>query len=123
MEPRPTRPARGRYRPLGWTYRHLKRLTGLIQDEARLRQPAATHDPQDIIAAPTAAAPKTAAAAEPATDLEHSLEWIVSYPSGLHARPAPTWAQAAQASGLLIRCGTARTAPARAVRSTCCSWA
>ena len=81
----------------------LKRLTGLIQDEARLRQLAATHDPQDIIAALTAAAPKTAAAAEPATDLEHSLEWIVSYPSGLHARPASTWAQAAQASGLPIR--------------------
>ena len=50
----------------------LKRLTGLIQDEARLRQLAATRDPQDIIAALTAAAPKTAAAAEPATDLEHS---------------------------------------------------
>ena len=81
----------------------LKRLTGLIQDEARLRQLAATRDPQDIIAALTAAAPKTAAAAEPATDLEHSLEWIVSYPSGLHARPASTWAQAAQASGLPIR--------------------
>ena len=81
----------------------LKRLTGLIQDEARLRQLAATRDPQDIIAALTAAAPKTAAAAEPATDLEHSLEWIVLYPSGLHARPASTWAQAAQASGLPIR--------------------
>ena len=93
----------------------LKRLTGLIQDEARLRQLAATRDPQDIIAALTAAVPKTAAAAEPATDLEHSLEWIVSLSVRLHARPASTWAQAAQASGLPIRVRHADSADARSL--------
>ncbi|WZB72266.1 PTS sugar transporter subunit IIA [Achromobacter xylosoxidans] len=101
----------------------LKRLTGLIQDEARLRQLAATHDPQDIIAALTAAAPKTAAAAEPATDLEHSLEWIVSYPSGLHARRPRPGRRPHRPAACRYGCGTARTAPTRAVWSTCCSWA
>ncbi|WP_150291948.1 phosphoenolpyruvate--protein phosphotransferase [Sphingobium estronivorans] len=80
----------------------LRRLTRLIQDEARLQTLLATDDPAVIAAAldqdtvPSEARP-------PASDLAESVEWTVDYPAGLHARPASTWSEAAKAGATPIR--------------------
>ena len=101
----------------------LKRLTGLIQDEARLRQLAATRDPQDIIAALTAAVPKPRQPRNPPPIWSTAWNGSSPYPSGLHARPASTGRRPHRPAACRYGCGTARTAPTRAVWSTCCSWA
>ncbi len=74
----------------------LRRLTRLLQDEARLAQLFTTGNAQDLIAAldDSAAAPATPAA--PATDLAHSASWQLNYPNGLHARPARAWSEQAR---------------------------
>ncbi|SFH03456.1 phosphoenolpyruvate--protein phosphotransferase [Methylobacterium gossipiicola] len=74
----------------------LRRLTRLIQDEARLAILRTTDRPEDIAAALTedTAAP---GAAGPATDLRQRFEWTVDYPTGLHARPASHWVEVARA--------------------------
>ncbi len=74
----------------------LRRLTRLIQDEARLAILRTTDRPEDIAAALTedTAAP---GAAGPATDLRQRFEWTVDYPMGLHARPASHWVEVARA--------------------------
>ncbi|MBN9990679.1 PTS sugar transporter subunit IIA, partial [Listeria monocytogenes] len=65
----------------------LRRLTRLLQDEARLARLIATDDTDAIIAAlyedgePAAARPA-------AQDLAEATTWVVDYPTGLHARPA-----------------------------------
>ncbi|TVV75131.1 phosphoenolpyruvate--protein phosphotransferase [Sphingomonas solaris] len=80
----------------------LRRLTRLIQDEARLAALIATGDPAEIVAALSEdGAPPAPATA--ATDLAETLEWTIDYPAGLHARPASAWAEAARAAGLPIR--------------------
>ena len=80
----------------------LRRLTRLIQDEARLERLIATADTAEIVAALSEdAAPVTAAA--PAADLAEAMEWTVDYPSGLHARPASAWVEAARAAGTPVR--------------------
>jgi len=80
----------------------LRRLTRLIQDPTRLDVLRNTQDRQVIIDALTrdATADPDARAA---TDLKHAFEWTVSYPSGLHARPATRWVEAARAAGVAIR--------------------
>jgi phosphocarrier protein FPr len=74
----------------------LRRLTRLIQDEARLEQLRTTENAADIAAALSedAAVP---AATDPATDLRQRFEWTVDYPTGLHARPAAHWVETARA--------------------------
>jgi phosphoenolpyruvate-protein phosphotransferase len=76
----------------------LRRLTRLIQDEATLVRLASTDDATALIAAlddPPAAA--DAGSAAEAVDLAETVEWIVGYPAGLHARPASRWVEAARA--------------------------
>uniref|UniRef100_UPI001E55737E PTS sugar transporter subunit IIA n=1 Tax=Methylobacterium sp. Leaf118 TaxID=2876562 RepID=UPI001E55737E len=78
----------------------LRRLTRLIQDEARLERLASTASEAEIARALTedSAAPDLSG---PATDLRQRFDWTVDYPTGLHARPAAHWVE------------TARTCPAR----------
>lgn len=80
----------------------LRRLTRLIQDEERLQVLIATDDPAEFSRAlledGTPAAPSV-----PAEDLAHTAAWIVDYPTGLHARPASTWVEAARASAVRLR--------------------
>ena len=73
----------------------LRRLTRLIQDEARLERLRTTTREADFAAAlnEDAAAP---GAAGPATDLRQRFEWTVDYPTGLHARPAAHWVEVAK---------------------------
>lgn len=81
----------------------LRRLTRLIQDEARLRQLAATDDPA-LIAQALADEPAGPGMARlPAEDLDERMSWTVDYPAGLHARPAAAWAEAAKALSVPIR--------------------
>ncbi|MGU3538487.1 phosphoenolpyruvate--protein phosphotransferase [Methylobacterium sp. A54F] len=74
----------------------LRRLTRLIQDEARLEVLRTTTKQDEIAAALSedAAAPGSAG---PATDLRQRFEWTVDYPTGLHARPASHWVETARA--------------------------
>ena len=80
----------------------LRRLTRLIQDEARLAALLATDDPAATAAAlhedanPSEARPA-------AEDLAERIEWTVDYPAGLHARPASAWAEAAKSLATPIR--------------------
>jgi phosphocarrier protein FPr len=79
----------------------LRRLTRLIQDEARLKLLATTTDASDIVRAlqdETAQAPR-----ETAQDLAETVEWVVDYPTGLHARPASAWVEAAKACEAALR--------------------
>ncbi|GAB7551650.1 phosphoenolpyruvate--protein phosphotransferase [Novosphingobium sp. 11B] len=80
----------------------LRRLTRLIQDEARLAALIATDDPADFTRALGEDGAADAAAA-PAVDLAHTAVWVVDYPSGLHARPASAWVEAARASAARLR--------------------
>ncbi|MCF8491964.1 MAG: phosphoenolpyruvate--protein phosphotransferase [Rhodospirillum sp.] len=82
----------------------LRRLTGLLQDENRLGALFSTTDLSELRdafgeQAMTAPAPT----AEEAQDLDVSFIWRVDYPSGLHARPASTWVDAARAAQGRIR--------------------
>lgn len=80
----------------------LRRLTRLLQDEARLEALFTTEDGADILAALTEdAAP--AAKAAPASDLASKFDWVVAYPSGLHARPASRWVETARGFSAQIR--------------------
>lgn len=80
----------------------LRRLTRLIQDEARLATLIATDDAMEIaVALHQDAAPSEARPA--AQDLSESIEWMVDYPAGLHARPASVWAEAAKAVATPMR--------------------
>lgn len=82
----------------------LRRLTRLMQDEARIEALAVTDDGQaltDALSGVEAAA--QAAAAEPAGDLAQSFAWVVDYPTGLHARPATEWAETARRFAARIR--------------------
>ncbi|MGY2046872.1 phosphoenolpyruvate--protein phosphotransferase [Methylobacterium sp. JK268] len=73
----------------------LRRLTRLIQDEALLARLRVTDRQEEIAAALTAeAAP--AAGAGPVADLRQRFDWVVDYPSGLHARPAARWVEVAR---------------------------
>ncbi|WP_370525365.1 phosphoenolpyruvate--protein phosphotransferase [Novosphingobium sp. BK486] len=80
----------------------LRRLTRLIQDEARLAALVASDDPHAIARAlgEDGAAPTSAA---PVADLAHSAQWTVDYPAGLHARPASAWMDAARAAPAALR--------------------
>ncbi len=81
----------------------LRRLTRLIQDEARLHQLASTDDPALIIAALQDEAANVPVARLPAEDLDERVTWTVDYPTGLHARPAAAWSEAAKALPVALR--------------------
>jgi len=73
----------------------LRRLTRLLQDEAALQRLFVTEDANEVMAALAGEdAPVTGASA--ATDLAERFDWVVAYPSGLHARPATRWAETAR---------------------------
>ena len=79
----------------------LRRLTRLIQDEARLRRLFATDDHSLILAALYEDA---APAIRPVmADLAERIVWTVDYPAGLHARPAAAWNEAARALPIPLR--------------------
>ncbi|SFK92997.1 phosphoenolpyruvate--protein phosphotransferase [Falsiroseomonas stagni] len=79
----------------------LRRLTRLMQDEAALARLFTVEDPAAIIAALGAEAPEAPAAA--ATDFAERVDWVLDYPSGLHARPATRWVETARATGARIQ--------------------
>ena len=72
----------------------LRRLTRLIQDNARLESLFRTAREIDIIAAFTedSASPSGG----PVSDLDEKLDWVIDYPAGLHARPASIWVDTAR---------------------------
>ncbi|WP_145107383.1 phosphoenolpyruvate--protein phosphotransferase [Cereibacter sediminicola] len=74
----------------------LRRLTRLLQDEERLAALAATDDRQALSDALNGLAARVEAAGEPATDFAQKFDWTMDYPTGLHARPATEWAEAAR---------------------------
>ncbi|WP_413204243.1 phosphoenolpyruvate--protein phosphotransferase [Rhodospirillum sp. A1_3_36] len=79
----------------------LRRLTGLLQDEERLGALFTTKDLSELrdafgqTAMQASASPNADPAGE-ARDLDVSFTWQVDYPSGLHARPASSWVEAAR---------------------------
>lgn len=80
----------------------LRRLTRLLQDDARIAALAATDDAQAVIAALSGAA-AAEAVGEVATDLAQGFDWVLDYPNGLHARPATEWAETARRFAARIR--------------------
>lgn len=80
----------------------LRRLTRLMQDEARLSQLFRTTRAEDIAEALSEDAP-TLIIDVPVTDLAERFEWAVAYPAGLHARPASRWIETARASAAAIQ--------------------
>lgn len=80
----------------------LRRLTRLIQDEARLDRLCTTSDAAEVARALTDDSAASIAAPD-AVDLAERVEWTVDYPAGLHARPASVWVEAAKAAGTAIR--------------------
>ena len=80
----------------------LRRLTGLMQDEAALDALARTTDAREIVAALTNA-PVESVAAAPAVDLAERFAWTCDYPSGLHARPAAHWIDTARRTRAVLR--------------------
>ncbi|KMS56268.1 PTS fructose transporter subunit IIA [Novosphingobium barchaimii LL02] len=80
----------------------LRRLTRLIQDETRLEGLFTTADKALISNALLEDAPR-AASAKPAQDLAEQVTWTVDYPTGLHARPATAWSEAAKAASVPLR--------------------
>ncbi|GAA0532821.1 phosphocarrier protein FPr [Rhizomicrobium palustre] len=83
----------------------LRRLTRLLQDEAALAKLFATEKADDILAAFLADEAQTQSA--PASDFAVSAVWTVTYPAGLHARPATRWVETAKgfASSIKVRRG------------------
>jgi phosphocarrier protein FPr len=80
----------------------LRRLTRLIQDEAHLEILFTTPD-KYLISKALQEDSAQPANAQPAQDLAERVEWTVDYPTGLHARPATAWSEAAKASAAPLR--------------------
>ncbi|MGA2492917.1 MAG: phosphoenolpyruvate--protein phosphotransferase [Roseiarcus sp.] len=81
----------------------LRRLTRLLQDEAALDALTGATDPREIVAALTDAPLASIPVAAPAVDLAERFDWICDYPSGLHARPAARWVDAARRTRAALR--------------------
>ena len=81
----------------------LRRLTRLLQDEAAIDALTRTTDPREIVAALTDAPVASIPVAAPAVDLAERFDWICDYPSGLHARPAARWVDAARRTRAVLR--------------------
>ena len=74
----------------------LRRLTRLMRDEALMQRLISTQDPQDIVRALTTDGEADTPAPSTLEDFALGREVALSYPNGLHARPAGQWAQTAQ---------------------------
>ena len=74
----------------------LANLTGVLTDDAVARHLATTSDPNDIIDTLTGRQPQPAAAAEMLADFPAYVDLTVRNPTGLHARPATTFASLAK---------------------------
>ena len=81
----------------------LRRLTRLIQDEAALAALITADDPAAFEAALFHDKAAAAPAGAPVADYAHTATWTVDYPTGLHARPATSWVEAARAAGVPLR--------------------
>jgi phosphocarrier protein FPr len=81
----------------------LRRLTRLLQDEAALDALIRTTDAREIVAALTDAPVASIPVAAPAVDLAERFDWTCEYPSGLHARPAARWVDAARRTHAALR--------------------
>ena len=81
----------------------LRRLTRLLQDKAAIDALIGAADPREIVAALTDAPLASIPVAAPAVDLAERFEWICDYPSGLHARPAARWVDAARRTRAALR--------------------
>lgn len=79
----------------------LRRLTRLIQDDARIQALIATDDADAIASALHQDGPSIVAT--PTEDYGETAAWTVDYPAGLHARPASTWGDAARGSTARLR--------------------
>ncbi|MTJ84444.1 MAG: phosphoenolpyruvate--protein phosphotransferase [Telmatospirillum sp.] len=80
----------------------LRRLTRLIQDDARLDTLFVTTRTDEMIAA-LAGDEGPAAPGAPVADLAETVAWTIDYPAGLHARPASAWVEAARQSGVRLQ--------------------
>jgi len=80
----------------------LRRLTRLIQDEAHLETLFTTPD-KSLISKALQEDSAPPVNAQPAQDLAERVDWTVDYPTGLHARPATAWSEAAKASAAPLR--------------------
>lgn len=74
----------------------LQNLTGVVTDEAVARQLAQTADPNDIIETLTGKRPQAVAAGPALGDFPAYVDLTVRNPTGLHARPATTFATIAK---------------------------
>ncbi len=81
----------------------LRRLTRLLQDEAALDALTRTADPREIVAALTNTSVASIPVAAPAVDHAERFDWTCDYPSGLHARPAARWVDAARRTRAALR--------------------
>lgn len=75
----------------------LRRLTRILQDAPRIETLSTTAGAAELIAALESDTVEVAPGA-PATDLAERFNWVVDYPSGLHARPAAHWVDTARRS-------------------------
>lgn len=93
----------------------LSKLTDLLYDANLVERLAATRDPQEIIAALSAARPE-AAPEEEAADFDQSVEATVIGSHGLHARPATAFVDRAKGfdAEVIVRHG-AKTADGRSL--------
>lgn len=80
----------------------LRRLTRLIQDEPRIARLIATDDAEEIARALQEDGAAVDASA-PVADFAEVAHWVVDYPSGLHARPASAWVEAARGLSVKLR--------------------
>lgn len=99
----------------------LRRLTRLMRDEDRLQKLKTTSNPREIVEALTGEAPAagTSASSAPAlADFPIGKEITLSYPNGLHARPAGQWVESIRRfkAQVHVRCGDI-VADARSVAS------
>ena len=81
----------------------LRRLTRLMQDEPRLDALFTTRDPADLVAALSEESATPAASDAEEGDLAETFDWVVDYPTGLHARPATAWVETARAAAGRVR--------------------
>ncbi|MBP2299381.1 phosphoenolpyruvate--protein phosphotransferase [Azospirillum picis] len=81
----------------------LRRLTRLMQDETTLSALFTTSDPAALPAALAGEGVGPAPAPAEAVDLAERFDWVVDYPTGLHARPATAWVETARAAAGRVR--------------------
>jgi phosphocarrier protein FPr len=80
----------------------LRRLTRLIQDQAKLDALFVASRPETLVAAFVEDQPVAEPEVE-VTDLPDHFDWVVDYPIGLHARPASIWVETARQSGVRMQ--------------------